>query len=51
MTAQEWIQSGVVNRGNLARLKACMARAANGETLRIGFLGGSHYSGESGVLP
>lgn len=51
MTAQEWIHSGVVNRGNLARLKACMARAANGETLRIGFLGGSITQGSLASSP
>lgn len=37
----KYIESSIVNRGNWARLKACMKRAAAGEKLTIGYLGGS----------
>ncbi len=39
--ANKYIESSIVNRGNWARLKACMKRAAAGEKLTIGYLGGS----------
>lgn len=45
MTANEWLSKGLVVRGNWARLKKCMHRAANKETLHIGFLGGSITQG------
>lgn len=35
----------IVNRGNLYRLKTCIRRAMKGETLRIGFFGGSITQG------
>ena len=39
--ANKYIESSIINRGNWARLKACMKRAAAGEKLTIGYLGGS----------
>ncbi len=45
MQASEWIKQGLVVRGNWARLKQCMGRAQKGETLHIGFLGGSITQG------
>lgn len=39
--ANKYIESSIVNKGNLARLKACMKRAQAGEKLIIGYLGGS----------
>lgn len=39
--ANKYIKSSIVNRGNWARLKTCMKRAAAGEKLTIGYLGGS----------
>ncbi len=39
--ANKYIESSIVNRGNWARLKDCMKRAAAGEKLTIGYLGGS----------
>ena len=39
--ANKYIESSIVNRGNWSRLKACMKRAAAGEKLTIGYLGGS----------
>ena len=39
--AKKYIESSIVNKGNLARLKACMKRAQAGEKLVIGYLGGS----------
>ncbi len=37
--------NAIVNRGNLYRLKTCIRRAMKGETLRIGFFGGSITQG------
>lgn len=34
-------EKGIVNRGNLFRMKELMKKAANGEKLVLGFLGGS----------
>ncbi len=51
MNVQEYLRHGIVHRGNLARLKACMARAAAGETLCIGFLGGSITQGSLSSSP
>lgn len=45
MTAQKWLEQGMAVRGSWARLKSCMRRAASGETLTIGFLGGSITQG------
>lgn len=39
------VERGVVNRGDLRRLKACMKRAENGATLTLGFIGGSITQG------
>lgn len=39
--ANKYIEASVLNRGNWARLKACMKRAQKGEKLTIGYLGGS----------
>ena len=39
--ANKYIESSIYNRGNWARLKACMKRAQKGEKLTIGYLGGS----------
>lgn len=36
-----YLEASIVNRGNWARLKDCMKRAAAGEKLTIGYLGGS----------
>lgn len=38
-------QKGIMNRGNLNRLKNCMRRASKGEKLTIGFIGGSITQG------
>lgn len=43
--AHTWLRRGLVHRGCWARLKACMERAEAGETLRLGFLGGSITQG------
>lgn len=45
MTAKQWLEQGVAVRGSWARLKACMQRALAGESLTIGFLGGSITQG------
>ena len=34
-------ENGITNRGNLTRLKKLMKRAQKGETITLGFLGGS----------
>lgn len=39
------VERSVVNRGDVSRLKACMKRAQNGETLTLGFIGGSITQG------
>lgn len=36
-----YLEAGIVNKGNTARLIQCMARGAAGEKLVIGYLGGS----------
>ena len=38
-------EKGIVNRGNLFRMKELMKKAANGEKLVLGFLGGSITQG------
>lgn len=38
-------KEGIAERGNLGRLKKCMARASEGEKLTIGFIGGSITQG------
>lgn len=38
-------EKGMTNRGNWQRLKALMGRAGKGDTLRIGFIGGSITQG------
>lgn len=45
MTVSEYLSSGLIVRGNWTRLKRCMRRAEKGETLHIGFLGGSITQG------
>lgn len=44
-------ENAVANRGNLARLKKVMQRAAAGDTLRVGFLGGSITQGSLSTKP
>lgn len=39
--ANQYLEASIINKGNTARLKACMKRAAAGENLVIGYLGGS----------
>ncbi len=39
--ANQYLEASIINKGNTARLKACMKRAAAGEKLVIGYLGGS----------
>ncbi len=39
--SNKYLKDSIVNRGNWARLKACMRRGAAGEKLVIGYLGGS----------
>lgn len=46
-----WNDEGVVNRGNLSRLKQCMRRAEAGELLGIGFIGGSITQGSLATEP
>ncbi len=38
---KQYLEASIVNEGNTARLKACMERAAAGDKLVIGYLGGS----------
>ena len=38
-------ENGITNRGNLTRLKKLMKRAQKGETITLGFLGGSITQG------
>lgn len=44
-------ENGIVNRGNPARLLALMQRAAAGEKLTLGFLGGSITQGSLSTVP
>ncbi|MBQ8597233.1 MAG: SGNH/GDSL hydrolase family protein [Lachnospiraceae bacterium] len=44
-------EKGAVNRGNWYRLKECMKRAQKGESLKIGFLGGSITQGSLSSTP
>lgn len=39
--ANQYLEASIINKGNTARLKACMKCAAAGEKLVIGYLGGS----------
>ena len=38
-------EAGILNRGNLGRLKNFLSRAAQGERLTVGFIGGSITQG------
>ena len=44
-------EAGILNRGNLTRLKGFMNRAAKGERLTVGFIGGSITQGFSATDP
>lgn len=44
-------EKGAVNRGNWYRIKECMKRAQKGESLKIGFLGGSITQGCLSSIP
>lgn len=44
-------ENGIVNRGNLERMQKVMCRAAAGESLTIGFLGGSITQGSLASKP
>lgn len=44
-------EAGILNRGNLTRLKGFMNRAAKGERLTVGFIGGSITQGFSATEP
>lgn len=44
-------EKGIVNHGDWSRLSACMKRAANGESLTLGFLGGSITQGSLASTP
>lgn len=44
-------REGIVERGNLRRLKKCMVRASEGEKLTIGFIGGSITQGSLSSSP
>lgn len=44
-------ENGIANRGNLTRLKEVMERATRGETLTIGFIGGSITQGSLATAP
>lgn len=45
------VKRGVVNRGNLKRLKDCMKRAEQGEAITLGFIGGSITQGSLSSTP
>lgn len=45
------LEQGVVNRGNWAKIRACMDRAAAGEAITVGFLGGSITQGSLSSTP
>lgn len=44
-------EKGIVNRGNWAKIQACMDRAAAGEPITVGFLGGSITQGSLSFTP
>lgn len=44
-------ENGITNRGNLTRLKKLMKRAQKGETITLGFLGGSITQGSLASQP
>ena len=44
-------ERGAVNRGNWYRIKECMKRAQKGESIKIGFLGGSITQGSLSSTP
>ncbi|MCD7842907.1 MAG: SGNH/GDSL hydrolase family protein, partial [Lachnospiraceae bacterium] len=44
-------EAGIVNRGNEERLEAVMRRAAAGEKLTVGFIGGSITNGSLSSTP
>ncbi len=44
-------EAGILNRGNLTRLKGFMNRAAKGERITVGFIGGSITQGFSATDP
>ena len=44
-------EAGILNRGNLGRLKNFLSRAAQGERLTVGFIGGSITQGFSATEP
>lgn len=51
MKYQVNMENGIANRGNLKRLKELMKRAQAGETLTLGFLGGSITQGSLSSTP
>ena len=44
-------EKGTVNRGNWYRIKECMKRAQRGESIKVGFLGGSITQGSLSSTP
>ena len=44
-------EAGILNRGNLGRLKNFLSRAAQGERLTVGFIGGSITQGFAATEP
>lgn len=44
-------EKGAVNRGNWYRIKECMKRAQKGESIKVGFLGGSITQGSLSSTP
>lgn len=45
------LEQGIVSRGNWAKIQACMDRAAAGEPITVGFLGGSITQGSLASTP
>lgn len=44
-------EKGMINRGNWHKLKKCMKKAASGQTITVGFLGGSITQGSLSSTP
>ncbi|MGN1181245.1 MAG: SGNH/GDSL hydrolase family protein [Suilimivivens sp.] len=44
-------ENGMINRGNWYRIKECMKKAARGEAITVGFLGGSITQGSLSSTP
>lgn len=45
------VENGIVNKGNLYRIKECMKKARSGEQITVGFLGGSITQGCLSSVP